>query len=111
MEEFREIIDLAVFERALTLAAPAIFVLGLSGGLVWGARRRRLAAGVAMGALAGLVGPLVWGLWAFYGMLVGRLGLDSVKALLINLGVFVAVGVGAGLAWGAAWRRWGGVSD
>lgn len=42
-----------------------------------------------------LLGPLVFALWTVYNAIENHYGLDSVKALLINLVLFVAVGLGA----------------
>ena len=49
------------------------------------------------GILIGLLGPVAWVLWKVYNAITERLGLDSVKNLVVNIVLFVAIGVGAGL--------------
>jgi hypothetical protein len=78
---------------AVLIAAPLI-------GLAWGAPARRVARGLTVGILIG-VGNFV--LWTVYNRITDRLGLDTVKNLLVNLALFAAVGIAVGL--GAA--RWG----
>ncbi len=67
-------------------------------GLAWGYAAKRLPLGLAVGLLVG-VGN--YALWTVYNAITDHLGLDTVKNLLVNLGVFVligiAVGVGAGV--------------
>jgi len=76
---------------AVLIAAPAI-------GLLWGAAAKRLRRGLAVGLLVG-VGN--YALWTVYNAITDRLGLDTVKNLLVNLALFVVVGIAAGL--GTAW--------
>jgi hypothetical protein len=77
------------------IAAPLI-------GLVWGAMVKRLMPGLAIGLLIG-VGN--YALWTIYNAITDRLGLDTVKNLLINLGLFVVIGIGIGVAVGLYQRR------
>jgi hypothetical protein len=84
---------------AIGLVAAGIVGAGLGALLT----RRRRAAG-ALGGLAASAGVLVYALWLVYNSIIARLGLDSVKALLINLAIFAAVGLLYGIAAGAAWR-------
>ena len=44
-------------------------------------------------------------MWRLYNAVLGRYGLDSVKALLINLALFAGVGVMVGLTVGYLTRR------
>ena len=53
-----------------------------------------MAAGLGVGLL---VGAGNYALWTAYNAITDRLGLDTVKNLLVNLAVFVAVGAAAGL--------------
>ena len=76
---------------AVLIAAPVI-------GLVWGAVRKQWARGLTIGLL---VGGGNYALWTVYNAITDRLGLDTVKNLLVNLVLFVLVGIVAGL--GAAW--------
>jgi len=47
--------------------------------------------------LCGLIGPANLLLWILYNAIENRLGLDSVPALLINLAIFVVLGIAIGL--------------
>ncbi|HEY3331573.1 MAG TPA: hypothetical protein VGK19_16200 [Capsulimonadaceae bacterium] len=74
----------------LTVAIPII-------GLVWGVAVKRIKHGVVAGVLIGL-GNLA--MWKVYNAITDHLGLDTVKNLLVNLALFVAIGVISGLLWG-----------
>ena len=76
---------------AILIAAPLI-------GLAWGALTKRLAQGLAVGSLLG-VGNFA--LWTLYNAITDRLGLDTVKNLLVNLGLFLVIGILMG--WGVGW--------
>ncbi len=51
------------------------------------------------------VRPANWLLWRMYSALTDRLGLDSVANLLLNLAIFVSIGLCAGVAYGLMLRR------
>jgi hypothetical protein len=87
--------------RAVAAALVAAGVVGAAAALPF--VRPRRAAPVA-GGLVTLAGGLVYALWLAYNAVIARLGLDSVKALLINLGIFAAVGLGYGVLAAAVWR-------
>ena len=76
----------------------AVLVLAPLVGLVWGARAKRVRLGLLLGVL---VGGGNYALWTVYNAITEKLGLDTVKNLLVNLSLFivigVVVGVGAGL--------------
>ena len=76
----------------------ADLVRGPFGGAV--ASRRRAAVLPAV-LVAGGVPVLVGVLWRVYNAITDRMGLDTVANLLVNLAMFVTVGVlcGAGWAW------------
>ena len=76
---------------AVLVGAPLV-------GLLWGAFTKRLLRGLTVGLLVG-VGNFA--LWSVYNAITDKLGLDTVKNLLVNLGLFVVLGVLIGL--GAAW--------
>jgi hypothetical protein len=77
------------------IAAPLI-------GLAWGAMVKRLISGLVVGLLVG-VGN--YALWTVYNAITDHLGLDTVKNLLVNLGLFVVIGIVAGVAAGLYQRR------
>ncbi len=71
---------------ALLVIAPII-------GAIWGAFTKQLVRGIVYGVVIGF-GNLA--LWNIYNAITDRLGLDTVKNLLVNLGLFVAIGAIAG---------------
>lgn len=85
----------------IAIAAPLI-------GLVWGWFAKRLASGFIIGLLIG-VGNYV--LWTVYNAITDRLGLDTVKNLLVNLALFIVLGIIIGLAASLLQRRQTGASD
>lgn len=70
-----------------------VLVLAPLIGFVWGYAAKRLPLGLAIGLLAG-VGN--YALWTVYNAITDRLGLDTVRNLLVNLGLFVVIGVAVG---------------
>ncbi len=74
-----------------------VLVLAPLSGLVWGYFAKRLPFGLVVGLLAG-IGNYV--LWTVYNAITAHLGLDTVKNLLVNLGLFVVVGVVIGISVG-----------
>lgn len=101
----RELVSPEQAEAIVRIAAIALVALGVIGGGVAAALMRTRRAALTAGALVALPGVLVYALWLVYNSIIARLGLDSVKALLINLGIFAVVGLGYGLLAGAVWRR------
>jgi hypothetical protein len=77
------------------IAAPLI-------GLVWGAITKRLAAGLLIGLA---IGAGNFALWTVYNAITERLGLDTVKNLVVNLTMFVGVGIVIGVVVGMMGRR------
>jgi|ERR1700722_14680904 hypothetical protein len=82
--------------QQFVLLFSALFTLGCLGfGFYWKSRiskAKRRFFGVQVFLIA-LVGPLITGLWFVFNAIEDHYGLDSVKALLINLGIFVAMGL------------------
>jgi hypothetical protein len=102
----QEIVSPAQAEAIVRGAALAFAGAGLIGVIAALARRgARLRARMVLGALVIAAGGLVYFLWLVYNSISARLGLDSVKGLLINLAIFVAVGLVYGIGAGLAWRR------
>lgn len=89
----KELID----ERQAHLLMLAVLVLAPLLGLAWGLRAGRRGLGLGLGLA---VGAGNFALWTLYNAVTDRLGLDTVKNLLVNLGLFVGLGVVAGAVWG-----------
>ncbi len=89
----KELID---FHQAQMLM---LVVLGLAPlvGLAWGLVKKRPAPGLIGGLL---VGGGNFALWTLYNAITERLGLDTVKNLLVNLALFVVLGIVIGLVVG-----------
>ena len=88
----KELISPAQANAIFGVALPALGVL-LSGAALAIKKERRLA--LILG------GPLVLAglLWWVYSAITNALGLDTVLNLLVNFALFLAIGIGLGLAW------------
>ena len=75
----------------------AVLILAPLVGLAWGARSKRVGQGLIVGAL---VGGGNYALWTVYNAITAKLGLDTVANLLVNLGLFLALGTIAGIVAG-----------
>ena len=105
MDEMKEIITMEQANRLFLMLAVVIPVIGLLVGGLLGSRRGNAGRGALTGLLFGLIGPANLLLWNVYNAITDRLGLDTVKNLLVNLGLFIALGVVAGLICGRYWIR------
>jgi len=90
----KELID----EHQAHLLMLAVLLLALLVGLAWGARAKRAGPGLLLGLLAGGGN---YALWTVYNTITEKLGLDTVKNLLVNLGLFVVIGtvLGGSIGW------------
>ena len=102
----QELISPQQSEKFVAIAAVVIALVGV----IWGYR----VLG-ARGVLAGLCGPLVYGLWQFHKYITrfdpgfdanGKFdpsreyfGLDKVNVLLLEIVLFIALGAALGWAW------------
>lgn len=77
------------------VAAPLV-------GLVWGFFVKRILSGLLVGLA---VGAGNFALWTAYNAITDRLGLDTVKNLLVNLGLFVGLGIVIGVVIGLSGRK------
>ena len=97
MGELHELFDLSIIGRVFTAAAILGPIVGVLIGCLIGARNKKLKRCIIVGLLWGLAGPLNWLLWRIYNAITDRNGLDTVKNLVINLALFVFVGVVIGV--------------
>jgi chromate transport protein ChrA len=110
MADFHEIVDLQQFARAVRALAVTVPVLAILIGLIVGAARKRLMAGLVKGVAIGALGPIIYGLWLLYNHFIrtdpqtGTVGLHRVSVLLMNVAVFAVVGVLLGLAYRRVFR-------
>jgi hypothetical protein len=100
-----ELVTTEQAERVIVVLAMALPVGGLVVGVISGAVRKRLGRGALLGLACGLSGPAIWLLWRMYNGIVRIYGLDSVRGLLVNLALFVAIGLVIGIGVGLVWRR------
>ena len=105
MNEMKELVTVEQASSVIRLLAIVLPVLGIVIGAVVGAIRKRLVPSLLVGLLLGLIGPAGWGLWHVYNGIMGRYGLDSVKGLLLNLALFVVIGLAIGVVVGRYLNR------
>ena len=101
----QELVTVEQAERAVAILAIALPAAGLLIGAILGAARRSLRRGLLLGLICGLSGPAIWLLWRMYNGIVGAYGLDSVRGLLVNLVLFVGIGLVVGIGIGLARRQ------
>lgn len=99
-----ELITAEGFERILLVVAGVVMLAGVASGAIW-SRSLGPRAAWARGLVVASLGPAAFGLWMVYNTIENRYGLDSVRALLINLAMFVLVGLGASALIGWVWER------
>ena len=93
--------ELITFQQANTLMW-AILVIAPVIGLIIGNRLKETKAGLGWGLAVGISNIAVWHV---YNAITNRLGLDTVKNLLTNLGLFIGLGIIIGMVFGLASRR------
>jgi hypothetical protein len=91
-----ELVDLQAVEKWFGILAVLAPILAIGVGALLQHRRGRPGA-LVIGILIGLLGPANWLLWRIYNRIEDHYGLDSVKAMLINLALFAALGIAVGL--------------
>ncbi len=107
MDDMHELVSIEAIERWFALAALAGPPLGIALGCLLGRRLGDPRRAALRGLLIGLFGPVNWLLWRLYSALTNHYGLDSVANLLVNLGIFLGLGFGAGIVYGTVIRRRG----
>jgi len=97
MDEMRELVTIEQMDRLFLMLAVAAPIVGAAIGGALGAKCGNAGRGFGKGLLVGLLGPANLILWKIYNALTDRMGLDTVKNLLVQLGLFITLGVVAGL--------------
>jgi drug/metabolite transporter (DMT)-like permease len=105
MGDMQEIVSVEQVHRLFVTLAVVLPLVGLIFGALLGVRRGNVKRGALQGLLLGILGPVNFGLWLVYNAITDRLGLDTVKNLLVNLALFVVLGVVTGLVAGQIMRR------
>jgi hypothetical protein len=97
--------ELITGAQAGTLLA-IVSVAGLAGAVLLGMLgKSKGSVTLRQGALLSAVAVLLYPLWVVYNAIEDHFGLDSVAALLINLALFVVLGVAGGLAVRRLWPK------
>ena len=89
----KELID----EHQAHMLMLGVFIAAPLIGALWGVITKRLLGSLTVGFLAGAGN---YALWTVYNAITGHLGLDTVKNLLVNLGLFIVAGILIGLGAG-----------
>jgi hypothetical protein len=105
MDEMREIVTMEQANGIFLTLAITGPVLGLLIGLIVGRKHGETQLGAFKGLMVGMLGPVNLLLWKVYNVLTDRMGLDTVKNLLVQLALFAGLGIVAGLLLGYYWRR------
>ena len=107
MNDMREIVTMEQANHWILVLAIVLPIVGTVIGGAFGARNGLPIRGALKGFLVGLVGPLNLILWKVYNVITDRLGLDSVKNLLVNLALFAGIGIVGALVYNWLSRRGG----
>jgi hypothetical protein len=95
----KELITEDAFNHIVNVLAIAGPVAGITIGLVVSRVRRTGWAGVLRGAAFGALGIANWLMWRVYEAITAQFGLSSTRNLLIQLGVFIVVGIAVGVVY------------
>lgn len=105
MNDMREIVTVAQVEGLFRVLAVGGPLLGAMVGILMGRTRRSVGRYGLAGLSIGLLASLNYGVWRLYLAISDRLGMDAVVNLLVNLGLFVAMGCVGGVLYGRWHRR------
>lgn len=101
----RELISMHAINQLFMLLAWLLPLIGLVIGAGIGTARKRIRFYAGIGLLIGFIGPLNWLLWRFYNGITNRMGLDTVRNLIVNLLIFAGIGLLGGLIGGVIGRK------
>jgi len=95
----KELITEAAFGRIVNVLAVAGPLGGIAIGFVVSRVRRSGFADVLRGFAIGALGIANWIMWRVYEAITAQFGLSSTRNLLIQLGVFIVVGIAVGVVY------------
>jgi hypothetical protein len=96
--DLRELIEPATAGLTVFSAACVLTLAPLIAATVLGALRGNMKRRIAGAMFVALAGPALLIMWTVYNFIIGQWGLDSTRALPMNLAVFVIAGAALGLA-------------
>lgn len=105
MGDLHEIVDIASVGKLFTWLAILMPIAGAAIGALWGMKKSTLRIGLIRGIVFGLLGPLNWLLWTAFNAISNHTGLDSVRNVVLNMLLFIFVGVILGIGFGKAHRQ------
>lgn len=105
MGDMREIVDVGAVGKLFAVLAVVLPLVGTVVGALWGRKRGNVRHGAGVGFAVGCIGILNELMWLLYNTLTERNGLDSVRNVVVNLILFVVVGLGIGVLAGRVMRQ------
>ncbi len=96
-DDLKEIVTVEQIDRLFLLLAVGGPFIGAAVGALVGKKSGTSAKSIKLGIIIGMLGPANLVLWNIYNAVTRKLGLDTVKNLLVNLGLFITIGIVAGL--------------
>ncbi|MEP6755754.1 MAG: hypothetical protein ABJA67_09655 [Chthonomonadales bacterium] len=96
-DDLREIVTMGQMNGLLLSLAILSPVVGVIYFMVYGKKSSDASETKQTAIVIGVIGPFALVMWKVYNAITARLGLDSVKNLVVNLVLFVAIGIAAGL--------------
>lgn len=95
----KELISEQQFNHIVNLLAIGGPAAGIIIGFVMSRIRRSGLADIIRGAAVGALGIANWILWKVYESITAQFGLSSTRNLLIQLGVFIVIGITIGIVY------------
>jgi hypothetical protein len=100
MDDTKELISESTVRAVVLAIGIGGPILGAAVGLVVGVLRRAVLPALWRGLGIGLLGLICLAMWHLYNAVLSWQGFDSVRGFLLNVGIFLVVGILAGWAAG-----------
>ncbi|HOK53779.1 MAG TPA: hypothetical protein PLU88_02910 [Armatimonadota bacterium] len=94
----KELITVAQADMILRILAIVGPILGITLGPMIGCAKKRPKSGIVWGLITGFSGTAMYGLWRFYITTGEGFGYSSIANLIVQLLLFIVLGIGAGAA-------------